>query len=424
MRRRRFLRTASAAVLGLPGAAAAGRLRPLPPEALFARDPEAWWLRLREEQFLLPRRRAFLNSGTLGVAPRPVVRAVSDYLERAASLLDDEYPRWGYETLEEHRRELASFFGCKTEELALTHNATEAMNIVANGLDLAPGDEVLTTDQEHPGGSCCWLLKQARYGIVVRQVPIPLPPSNPEHLADLLVSSIGPRTRVLSFSGITTTTGLLLPVREICRAARANGVITVVDGAQMNGQVAVHLHELGCDYFAGSPHKWMFAPAGCGFLYAREEMLDRLWVNVATGGWDETALKAARFMQVGTNSRAIFEGFIAALHFFKQLGPERVYARIHELARRALTMARSLPFAELLTPDDDRMFGAMVTFRLPEPIWQKTQQLCRQRRIWVYGGPRCRLSTHVHTRPEDLEAFFDTVREAARGSASARARAI
>jgi selenocysteine lyase/cysteine desulfurase len=420
MRRRRFLHTASAAALfGLPGAAAAGRLRPFPPEALFARDAETWWLRLREEQFLLPRWRAFLNTGSLGVAPLPVVRAVSDYLERAASLVDDEYPRWGYETLEEHRRELASFFGCKTEELALTHNATEAMNIVANGLDLAPGDEVLTTDQEHPGGSCCWLQKQARYGIVVRQVAVPLPPSNPEQLADLLVSSIGPRTRVLSFSGITTTTGLLFPVREICRAARAKGIITVVDGAHMNGQVPVNLRELGCDYYAGSPHKWMFAPAGCGFLYAREEMLDRLWVNVATGGWDNKDLKAARFMQVGTNSRAIFEGFVAALRFFRQLGPERVYTRIHELARRARSMARSLPFAELLTPDDDRMFGAMVTFRLPEPIWKKTQELCRQRRIWVIGGPRCRLSTHVHTRPEDLEAFFDTVREAARGSASA-----
>lgn len=414
MRRRHFLQSGSIATLfGLP-AAPAGKAPALPPEQLFERDPEAWWKRVREEQFLLPAWRAFLNNGTLGVAPLPVVEAVSEYLRRAASLAEDGYPRWGYETLEEHRKELASFFGCKAEELALTHNATEAMNIVANGLDLEPGDEVLTTDQEHPGGFCCWLLKRARCGIAVRQVAVPLPPEGPEPLADLLIRSIGPRTRVLSFSGITTTTGLVFPVRQICEAARARGVITVVDGAHMNGQVPVNLHELGCDFFAASPHKWMFTPAGCGFLYAREEMLDRLWVNVATGQWDNKELKAARFMQVGTNNRAIFEGFLAGLRFLKRLGPERVYRRIHELARRAFEEARTLPGVEMLTADDDRLFAGMVAFRLPEPIWKRTQELCRKRRIWVFGGPHCRLSTHIHTRPSDLAAFFETVREAAK----------
>jgi selenocysteine lyase/cysteine desulfurase len=389
--------------------------RPLPPEDLYRRDPEAYWGRIRREQFLLPGWRAFLNNGSLGVAPRPVVSAVSEYLERSAALTMDEYPRWGYETLDGLRTELAAFFGCDKDELALTHNATEAMNTIANGLDLKAGDEVVLTDQEHPSGLCPWLLKQARYGVQVREVKIPLPPRSPEQLADLLVSAIGPRTRVLSFSGITTRTGLILPVRAICGAARAKGVLSVVDGAHMNGQVPVNLRELGCDLFAGSPHKWMFAPAGCGILYGRPDALERLWVNVATGNWDNRGLKAARFMMVGTNSRAIFEGLAAGLRFLKELGPERVYSRIHELARRVVEHARQIPGVELLTPDDDRMFAAMVSIRLsrsdPATLWK----LARERRIWLIEGNPLRLSTHIHTRPADLDLFFETLSRAFAG---------
>ena len=342
------------------------------------------------------------------------MNAVTEYLNRSAGLLMDEYSRWGYETLDPMRQEIADFFGCTKDELALTHNATEAMSIVANGLDLKAGDEVLTTDQEHPGGSSCWLLKQARFGIDIRQVKLPLPPQNPEQLGDLMISSLGPRTRVLSFSGITTTTGLIMPVREICRAARDKGVITVVDGAHMNGQVPVNLHDLACDFFAGSPHKWLFTPAGCGVLYGRGEMLDRLWVTVATGGWNDKKLKAARFMQVGTNNRAVFEGFAAGLRFLKQLGPERVYGRIHQLARLCYQKAHSVDGLELLTPDDDRMFGSMVTFRLGADAIKKSNEMCRAKRIWIYPGERTRVSTHIHTRPEDLDVFFDIIRQAVR----------
>jgi selenocysteine lyase/cysteine desulfurase len=414
MRRREVLHATSlaAGLFGLPVGAAAAPRR-LPVQRLFQRDPEAYWERLRREQFLLAGWRAYLNTGSLGIAPRPVVEAVAEYLNRSAALNLEDYPRWGYETLDEIRQEVADFAGCRKEELALTHNATEALNIVVNGLDLAPGDEVLLTDQEHPSGLCPWLQKQARFGIRVRQVTIPLPPPGPDQLADLLVSAIGARTRVLSFSGITTRTGLWFPVRRICDAARARGVITLVDGAHMNGQVPLRLSELGCDYFAGSPHKWLFAPAGCGLLYGREEMLDRLWVNVATGGWDDRKLKAARFMMVGTNNRAILEGLRAGIRFLKALDPERVYSRIHQLARLVFQQARALPRLELLTPDDDRQFGGIVTFRLPGTDVGAALKLFRQRRLWVMGGgDRFRVSTHIHVRPADIEAFFETLREA------------
>jgi isopenicillin-N epimerase len=376
-----------------------------------ADDSEAYWSRLRREQFLLPDWRIYLNNGSLGVAPKPVVKAVSDFMSRSAGLLTDEYPRWGYETLDEARAEMAEFVGCKKDELAFTHNATEAMSFIAAGIELKAGDEVLITDQEHPSGWGPWRRRAARDGITVREVKIELPPKSPEALADAVVSAIGPRTRVVSFSGILTTTGLIMPMREICQAARAKGVITVVDGAHMTGQIPQKIGDIGCDFFAGSPHKWLFAPPGCGLLYIREEMLDGFWPTVVTGNWDNKSLKAARFMQVGTNNRAVFEGMMAGLRFHKSIGSERVFSRIHHLARNVYERAARMPGLELLTPADDRMYGSLVTFRLPMKDTAPFIAACKKRRIWIIGGERLRVSTHVHTRPSDIDALFSTIKE-------------
>lgn len=402
--------TYAAALFGLPAAAQAGTAPPLPAASTLEREPEAYWAKIRKDQFLLPGWRAFLNNGSLGIAPRPVLDAITDYLNRSAALEMDEYPRWGYETLDDYRAELAAYLGCSKDELALMHNATEALSTVAAGVDLKEGDEVVLTDQEHPSGRSGWLMRQARYGIRVHEVKIPLPPKSSGQLADLLISAIGPQTRVLVFSAITSPTGLVMPVREICAAARAKGVITLVDGAHVHGQIRMPISELGCDYFAGSPHKWMFAPAGCGFLYILEENLERLWPHTVTAGWDDRKIKAARFQMMGTNNRAIFEGLSAGVKFANQIGPDRIYARIHQLARMVYDKARQVPYLELLTPEDDRMYGSLVTFRFtrkPDAFFES----CKKQRIWTTGSPTLRVSTHIHTRPSDIDLLFQTMRD-------------
>jgi selenocysteine lyase/cysteine desulfurase len=409
MNRRNALVT-SATLFGVPwqkvmGAAPA----PLPDDKLFAHDPETYWTRMREEQFFLPKWRSFLNNGSLGVMPRPVYHAVAKYMEDAAALETPyPYPRWGYETLDEEREELSKFLGCKKDELALMHNATEALTTVASGLDLKAGDEVLMTNLEHTSGKACWEAKRARYGITIREVSIPLPPKDPGQLADLMISAIGPKTKVLSFSGILSATGTVMPIREICDAARAKGVLTLVDGAHMHGQMAVKLSDLHCDFFAGSPHKWMFAPAGSGFLYIREENLDRLWPLNVTGGWDDKSLKAGRFMRQGTNNRAIFVGMIAGLRFAQAVGPERIYARIHQMARRTYDRAAKVPSIELLSASDDRMYAGLVCIKFKKDasaVWQETGK----RKIFVSGGQQVRLSSHIHTRPQDIDELFDII---------------
>ncbi len=423
MNRREAIRnlTYSTALFGLPASVFSAQATTLPSTSLLDGDPERYWNQLREDQFLMPGKRVFLNTGSVGVAAKPVVQTVCDYLEKSAALQmeglhdGDAYPRWGYETLDSHRTELAQYVGCAKDELAITHNATEAMSIIAGGMPLEKGDEILITDQEHPSGYEPWRLREAKGEVSVRVVALPLPPESPEQIADIVVSAIGPKTRVLSFSGITSPTGLLMPIREICDAARARGVVTVVDGAHMTGQVPYRIEDMNCDYFAGSPHKWLFAPVGSGLLYIREERLDLHYPVIATAGWDDKSLKAGRFMRFGTNNRAIVEGFLAGLHFAQAIGPERIYARIHDLAKDTYVRARALPYTEMVTPEDDSMYGSLVTFRLklPEKKLNRLWQLCDERLIWTTRNPRLRLSTHIHTRQSDLDLFFETLSEAA-----------
>ncbi len=379
----------------------------LPDNDLLRASPERFWSRIRAEHFLLPEWRIFLNPASLGVMPKSVLQTMVGSLTRGAEYATDDAPRWGYERLDGERSEMAEFLGCARDELAFTHNCTEAMSIIANGLDLRAGDEVLITNQEHGGGTGCWRLKAARVGITVREVEIPVSPRQPEELTDRLISAIGPRTRVLSFSGITSLTGLILPTQQICRAARDKGVITVVDGAHMDGQVPLSLHQLGCDYFAGSPHKWLFAPAGCGLLYGRDDLLDRLWPCVASSGWDNrTDLHAARFMMVGTNNRSTIDGMIAGVGFLKSLGEQVVYDRMHHLARVALKAAQSRSYIEVITPDDSRFFQAMLSIRFKTEKLDALWAALKEKKIYVLGGQRLRLSFHVHTRPSDIETFF------------------
>ncbi|MCC6588385.1 MAG: aminotransferase class V-fold PLP-dependent enzyme [Bryobacterales bacterium] len=416
MQRRQVLRqaalTTAASLFSVPARAGIADVPLLPDSSLLKSNPEKYWHKLRAEQFYLPDARVFLNNGSLGVAPRPVIKAVTDYLVNGAGLTvpEYEYPRWGYEMMDEHRKVVADFVGCRMEDLAFTHNATEALSTIAAGLDLKQGDEVVMTNLEHASGKAGYALKKARYGVDVREVELPVPPRSREQLVDLMISAIGPRTKVMFFSGIVSPTGLVMPIREICKAAREKGLITVVDGAHVNGQIAVRVDELGCDYFAGSPHKWMFAPPGCGILWGREEMLDRLWPSIVTGGWDDRKKHAARFMFVGTNNRAIFEGMMAGVRFANAIGKERIFERTHSLAKSVRKRALDIGIP-LLTPEDERMYGALVTLDLSGLNLDKLMHECTKRKIWVLRGPRLRVSTNIHTRPEDLDLFFDVVKQ-------------
>jgi selenocysteine lyase/cysteine desulfurase len=422
--RREFFQRAAvgAAFFGLPLARAErafGEEAPrLPPPGLFATDPDRYWAELRR-QWLLAADHINLNCGSVGCSPLPVLNAVINHLLSAEAFREPAYPWFGYEEnarLRELRDALAGYLHCQRDELALVRNATEANNVVCNGLDLKAEDEVLLTDQEHPGGRCCWEQKAARFGIRLNYVPLPRPPASVDEIVERFRGALTPRTRVLIFSHITTTTGLVLPVKELCRLARERDVLTHVDGAHAIGQVPLDLHELGCDFYATSPHKWLLAPKGTGTLYVRAELLERLWVNIASNGWRDYALKAYRFSNFGTSNLSVMVGLKAALDFHQALGPQRVYARIHALAQRVRDCIQEHPQLRLANASADAFFGGLVSF---EPVKGDLKRVLAElaaRNIRVSGSPgRIRVATHIFTQPTELNTFFDAVERGLRG---------
>lgn len=313
--RRAFLAAAGGGLVALSTEAFA-RLRTLPKtSAEEAAQDEDFWFRVRES-FTIDRNSINLNSGSVSPAPRTVQTAMHQYWDitnMSPSYYVDEMlgPR-----VEVARRRLAETFGCSAEEMAITRNTSESMEIVQLGLDLKPGDEVLTTTQDYPRMLTAWRQREARDGIVLKTVSFPTPPPGPpggDELVSRIEGAIGPRTRVLLICHVTYTTGHIFPVKEICAMARARGIETLVDGAHGFAHFPFTRDDLDCDYYATSLHKWLYAPVGTGFLYVRREKIRSLWPLMAAPLSMRDDVR--KFEEIGTHPIAIKGAITEALTF-------------------------------------------------------------------------------------------------------------
>jgi selenocysteine lyase/cysteine desulfurase len=378
------------------------------------------------KQFLFPESVTYCNTGTLGASPREVVAALAEGIEK----LERELPDWpfyqsdgepltGYQQLVEFRAEAGAFINAKADEIAFTQNATMGMSFLANGLDMKPGDEVLTTDQEHPGGIGGWRLKARRHGIVVKELPLlPACARGPQGVIELFSGAMTDRTRVVMFSHITSGLGILLPARKLCALARERGALPVIDGAQAVGQIRVDVKALGCDAYVASPHKWLLAPKGAGLLYIRRNVQQKFWNTLASGVFDEKA-GAFRFMQYGTGSLATVWGLRAALRFINRIGMERIERWDSMVTMRLREGLTRIPGARLTSPGDARLAAAITTFGVRGMTGRRLQDLLWERKIRVraQGGERgVRLSAHFYVSPRDIDRVLEAVQEAARGA--------
>ena len=365
------------------------------------------WDRVRGE-FLIPADRIYLNIGTLGPQPRVVVDAIVEHTRRVAMSVP---PALDWNAL---RNEIGALLNCDPAGLVFPRNTTEGMNFVANGLELTTGDEIITTNHEHVGGLCCWQLVAKRRNLGLKQVDLG-DAMSAQTAFDRITQAITPRTRVVSVSHVNFTNGLIMPVRELIDHCRPRNIIVVVDGAHPPGLMAVDLKALDPDFYASSPHKWLFAAQGTGMLYLRAEWREKLWPTLASGGWDDLTLGAHRFNHMGTMDESRLVGLLAAVRFHQSIGAPRVHARIRELRRSLIQQLANNPRVKLKSGLDDRAFAGMVSFTVDGiPALELQTRLgernVRTRVVGEYGYNWMRLSASVYNTTSQIEQVAAMIR--------------
>ena len=381
--------------------------------------------------FLLDPEIHFLNHGSFGACPRPVF---------------DEYQRWQAELerqpvaflgrrvtdlLAESRAALAAYLGVAADDLVYFPNPTTALNMVARNLArpdcparLRAGDEILTTDHEYGALDRTWRYICGQTGARYVRTPIPLPVTTRADFVARFWAGVTERTRVIFLSHITSPTALIFPAAEICRRARAAGILTVVDGAHAPGQIPLNLSDLGADIYAGACHKWLCAPKGAAFLYARPEAQVWLQPLVISWGWEAEQPGPSRFVDwhqwQGTRDMAAYLAVPAAIRFQAEHEWDAVRARCHALA--AETRAR----IEVLTglaaigpevaapdsPDSPLWFAQFFAARLPEcDLDALKARLCDEYRVEVpvlrwNGRPLIRVSFQAYNDEADADALL------------------
>ena len=320
-----------------------------------------YWDELRKH-YLFEEGVIMMNNGTVGPMPKPVFNTLIRNFKVQCTNPFDTYnfiPR----KIDEVRRKLAEFIGASTDEVVITRNTTEGMNFVASGLDLGEGDEVILSTMEHPGGTHPWRMKAKRYGIAIKEVPIGLPPKSVDEFVRAFEEKITPNTKVISISHTVYISGLISPLKELCKMAHENGVLVLADSAHGIGMLDLNMEELGIDFFATSPYKWMGAPTGVGVLYVRKDVQDMLWPTIASSGWD-THKNAMKFETLSQRADALTIALGEAIDFQNVIGKQKVERRIKALAGYLKKELKTIPGLRLHTSEDPYISGGLTAFSI------------------------------------------------------------
>jgi len=381
-----------------------------------ARDESLW--REVQQAFRVDRTLVNLNNG--GVSPAPGV--VQDAMARYLAYANEAPVQTMWRTLEPQkegvRARLARHFGCDTEEMAITRNASEGLQICQFGFDLEPGDEVLTTDQDYPRMLTTFEQRARREGINLVTFPIPVPAEDPDEIVRRFEARITDRTRLILMCHIVNITGQILPVREVVELGRRRGIPVIVDGAHAFAHFPYDLSDLGCDYYATSLHKWLFAPFGTGFLFVRRDRIPELWPLMAASETQDDNIR--KFEEIGTHPAPNYLAIGAALTFHEGIGAERKAARLRYLRDTWAGELGSDDRVHFHTSFDPAYSCGIANVAvdglapgdLASWLWQRHRII-----VTPIGHPDCpglRITPSVYTTMEELERFVDAMRQAMR----------
>ena len=380
------------------------------PDAL-AGDEDFWFQVQRA--YTVDRSMINLNNGGVSPTSRFAQDAMRRHLEHSSNA--PTRTMWGHldPEVETVRARLARLFGCDAEEMAITRNASESLEICIHGIDLKPGDEVLTTDQDYPRMINTYKQREKREGIVLKTVPVPTPCNHPAELVEIFRQGITPKTRVILCCHMINLTGQIFPVRDIVRLGRERGLPVIVDGAHTFAHFPFKRDELECDYFGTSLHKWLTAPHGTGFLFVRKDKIESLWPLMAAPV--EKAGDIRKFEEIGTHPAANRLAISESITVHNGIGPERKAARLRYLrnrwANRLMQDKRVKLFARL-EPEHTCGISTMSIdgidpTALGSYLWNEHRIITTS--IGHKDVKGLRISPNVYTTPDEVDMFSDAV---------------
>lgn len=375
-------------------------------------DSEAFW-ELVKTQFILAPELRYFNNASLGASPLYVQR----HTQACREILDG-FPSkymWGgwKEEKEETRQLVADLLKVSNEEIALTHNTTEGMNLIARSFDLQPGDEVILADHEHTSGRVCWEVFQESKGVKLVRPTLPILPKTVEEVVDVYRKAITPKTKIISMCHIVNTNGMILPVKEVSKMAHEKGILVAVDGAQSAGMFELDLHDLGCDFYTASAHKWLFAPKGIGVFYAKEESQHHLKPLIVCRGYEDTSIR--RLENYNTRNLPELLGLGAAVEFINQIGIKKIHQRSYELKNYFRTKIEENPAFNLKTPAHDDLSAAI---QVVEVIGQDVQDIKKRlsreynidcRPMSTFGLNALRISLSIYMTKADVDYLVEAL---------------
>lgn len=375
-----------------------------------------------KKHFLLDPNVIFLNHGSFGATPRIVF---------------DDYQNWQYKLeqqpvrfiirelfghLKNARQKLGDYLCALADDLVLIPNATFGVNILARSLKLEENDEILTSDHEYGACDNAWTLCCQKTGASLVHQAIPLPIVSSEETVDLFWRGVTPRTKVIFISHITSPTALCFPVDEICKRARAAGIITVIDGAHAPGQMPLNLEALDADFYIGNCHKWMLGAKGAGFLYAKKKMQDMIEPLVVSWGWGKNSsyTTGSKFLDNlewwGTKDPAASLSVPAAIQFQKEHDWPSVRQQCNTLLLEALQRIRELTGIPSVYPDGVGYFHQMAIAPLPQinNLAEFQAQLYDQYKIEIpcikwNGDSFIRISIQAYNTLDDVDSLLNAL---------------
>jgi selenocysteine lyase/cysteine desulfurase len=372
-----------------------------------ARD-EGFWFEL-SQAFTVDRSIVNLNNGGVSPSPRIVQDAMKRHLDYSNTAT--AYTMW--QVLEPQREavreRMANQFGCDVEEVALTRNASESLQICQLGFDLKPGDEVLTTNQDYPRMITTFKQMERRNGIVLKEFAIPTPCEDPSAIVSLFEKNITPKTKLILMCHVINLTGQILPVRDVVRMARAKGIPVLVDGAHALAQFPFAIRDLECDYYAVSLHKWLFAPHGTGLLFVKKDKIAGLWPMMAAPKDMDSNIR--KFEEIGTHPAANYLAISEAITFHQGMGPERKAARLRYLRDRWANRLLQSGKVRLHTSLKHEFSCAIGNVEIVDVDAPKLQSwLWTAHRIFTTGithedCPGLRITPSVYTTLEEIDRF-------------------